>query len=227
MAEENIRTFSIFGDSISTLQGYNPPRYDVEYRGINRDRAEVFEMADTWWGMVIDHFGGRMLANNSYSGSMVTRFLTKLFPAGCSDERMDALAEAGEPDVLLVELGMNDWNREKPVEEPEEGLEWCDAFEPSYTRMLEGLRARFPRAEIWCLGLMYSKRLLKMYGPADIAGMEVYDAAIARCAGRFGARMIDLYHTASPYSSWDLAHPDREGMRTIADAVIRAMEAAQ
>lgn len=48
-------------------------------------------MNDTWWGKVIDFFGGELLVNNSWSGSPVTGSSATLFPSGCSDERTSHL----------------------------------------------------------------------------------------------------------------------------------------
>ena len=221
-----VRTFSVFGDSISTLQGYNPDGYLVEYAGRNRDYARVSQMEDTWWGMVIGHFGGRLLANNSYSGSMVTRGMQKLFPSGCSPERIDDLTAAGRPDVLMIELGVNDWCGMRQVLPESDRAEWCDAFDTAYAHMLSELRARLPETEIWCLNLTYSKEMA-MNWPADfLERMKAYNLSIARNAERYGARVIDMYAQAAMYTSWDIGHPDREGMRRMADAVIRAMEAA-
>ena len=67
------KQFSILGDSISTLDGYNPKGYNVFYIGDNCVKSGVREMADTWWDKVIGFFGGELLVNNSWSGSRVTK----------------------------------------------------------------------------------------------------------------------------------------------------------
>ncbi len=63
----NGKQFSILGDSISTLAGYNPKGYKVFYADENCEKSGVKEMQDTWWGKVIDFFGGELLVNNSWS----------------------------------------------------------------------------------------------------------------------------------------------------------------
>ena len=98
--------FSVLGDSISTLQGWVPEGWRVHYEGEVRI-AGVEHPRDTWWGRVIFELGGRLVANSSFSGSMVDGFG---FPAGISDERIDALAAEGVlPDVVLVYSGINDY----------------------------------------------------------------------------------------------------------------------
>ena len=82
------KKFSIIGDSISTLEGYNPKDYKVFYAEDTCIKSGVRELQDTWWGKVITFLGGELLVNNSWSGSRVTKLPNKdkLFPSGCSDE---------------------------------------------------------------------------------------------------------------------------------------------
>lgn len=106
------KQFSILGDSISTLYGYNPKGYNVFYSGDNCEKSGVREMADTWWEQVISFFGGELLVNNSWSGSRVTKLPGRngLFPSACSDERTSSLhIDSVTPDVIIVYLGTNDW----------------------------------------------------------------------------------------------------------------------
>lgn len=47
------KQFSVLGDSISTLDGYNPLGYNLFYFGENCFRSGVREMKDTWWGRLL------------------------------------------------------------------------------------------------------------------------------------------------------------------------------
>ena len=85
-----MRSFSILGDSISTFDGCNPDGFAVYYQGERCEQTSVTSSADTWWSQVIERLGGRLLANSSFSGSLVEG---AGFPAGNSQERIDALAE--------------------------------------------------------------------------------------------------------------------------------------
>ena len=126
------RTFSVLGDSISTYAGCNPLGYAVYYEGERASAAGLEGVQDTWWAQVVRHFGGRVLANASYSGSLVEG---GAFPAGSSAERVAALApdptasdptapsstmpdlaapgsavlDSAAPDVVLVFMGINDY----------------------------------------------------------------------------------------------------------------------
>ncbi len=76
----------------------------VHYEGeVHVDGVESPQ--DTWWGRVIDHFDGRLVANSSFSGSVVEGYG---FPAGNSEKRITSLLGAqGEcPDVVLVYMGI-------------------------------------------------------------------------------------------------------------------------
>lgn len=101
------KKFSIFGDSISTLEGYTPKDWRIFYEGAEADKTGVHTYEDTWWGQVIDHFDGELLANAAYSGSLVEG---DGFPAGTAPERIAALAKGLEsPDVILIFIGINDY----------------------------------------------------------------------------------------------------------------------
>ena len=168
------RLFSILGDSISTFEGCNPAGFRVFYEEERREATGVREARDTWWAQVVDALDGELLANGSFSGSMVEG---AGFPAGDSAERVAALARGGQaPDVVLVFMGINDYGwggadaqaagrgNALPTcldvdalgEQREPGLAASDAterFGAAYGSMLARLRAAYPHAEVWCCTL--------------------------------------------------------------------------
>ena len=81
--------FSIFGDSISTFQGWVPAENHVCYRDELLRITGVERVEETWWMQVIRCFDGKLLANASFSGSMVEG---AGFPAASSPERIAQLA---------------------------------------------------------------------------------------------------------------------------------------
>lgn len=240
--------FSVLGDSISTLAGWVPEGWRVHYGG-EASIPGVEVPGDTWWGRVIEHFGGHLVANSSFSGSVVEGFG---FPAGCSEERAHALVgEDGElPDVVLVFMGINDYGwgggrnqvmggsasasaRPEDLEGPREvslvvGPDALERFEDAYGRMLEGVRAVAPGAEVWCLtlcpatapevpGACYKYRIRGI-------DLDEYNDAIRRAAGRAGARVADVRAFGVDFDAVDGAHPSARGMRQIADMVVAQME---
>ena len=236
------KQFSILGDSISTLEGYNPKGYKVFYSGDNCVKAGVVEAKDTWWDKVIGFFGGELLVNNSWSGSRVTKleYNGQLFPSGCSDKRTAALhINDVKPDVILVYLGTNDWANGIPTLEYWENSgdyeNWLGTmllpnevcFDVAYEQMLTKLRANYPNAEIWCCTLCetYISKRPDFNFPHKYAGthIEKYNESIRNVVRRNGCRLIDLYDYKIAYDSIDGSHPTNVGMNTIATMVIRSI----
>ena len=165
--------FSIMGDSISTLGGFIPPRWRCHYEGEVSIPGVDCEGA-TWWGQVIRHFGGHLVANSSFSGSTVEGFG---FPAGCSAARAEGLIgiEGEKPQVVLVFMGINDYGwgsarnqvmgnsasrsaipQDLGGQEPVLLTVDHDAlqrFKSAYAAMLDNIHAIAPDAQIWCLTL--------------------------------------------------------------------------
>ena len=230
------KQFSVLGDSISTLAGYNPRGYAVFYDGETCEKSSVKEMKDTWWGKVIDFFGGELLVNNSWSGSRVTQLPLqeeRLFPSGCSEERTNNL-HVGElkPDVIIVYLGTNDWANNVPLW-PERlsaydmgrRLPVACVFAAAYNYMLLNLRNNYPNAEIWCCTLCetFMSNRPDFRFPHKYAGthIEEYNDIIRKSASRNRCKLLDLYSYKIPYDSVDGTHPNFDGMNTLATMMIR------
>lgn len=226
------KQFSILGDSISTLDGYNPKGYRVFYSGDNCVKSGVSKMEDTWWDKVIGFFGGELLVNNSWSGSRVTKLKDKeqLFPSGCSDERTAALhVNDVKPDVILVYLGTNDWafGAKTGNETRILGEDSNELFDEAYDSMLKKLKSNYPESEIWCCTLCETciSNRPDFKFPHKYAGthIEEYNEIIRDIARRNGCRLIDLYEYKMAYDSIDGSHPTSAGMNTIATMVIRSI----
>ncbi len=220
---EHAKSFSILGDSISTLFGYSQPPEAVFYTAARRYETGVYAFGDTWWGQVIDTLGGRLLVNDSFSGSTVCFDpRNEIASYGCSDARTSALGIDGEvPDVILVFMGMNDRGLGVPLR-PSCEAEKNDLtiFSEAYSAMLCKLRASAPLAELWCLTLPLGS--LDGYAPSEAARRrtEAYSNVIAECAGQNACRLIDICQM-EPYESFDGLHPNAKGMRQIAEAVLQ------
>lgn len=220
------KQFSILGDSISTLIGYNPRGYHLFYADDICEKTGVREMRDTWWGKVIDYFGGELLVNNSWSGSRVTKLPKQdsLFPAGCSDERTSRLhINSVMPDVIIVYLGTNDWafgvtsDRQLNYE----------SFAYAYESMLAKIKTNYPDSEIWCCTLneTFMSGNPAFTFPHSYGGthIEVYNEIIRSVVVNSNCRLIDLYENHMPYDSVDGSHPTTNGMNTLATMVIRSL----
>ncbi len=217
------RLVSILGASLCTLEGWNPPGWPVWYRQGNRRLTGVGEPKHTWWGMALEALGGTLLVNASWSGSLTARdpFADTCFPSGCSRERIDALEKGGrEPDVILVQMGRNDWGSGVPLHM--EGKGPCGpgdeiAFSVAFLRMLDRLRFRYPRAEILCLTLCATRQGEENM-PERVFGQsrEDFNEVIRAAAARADCTLADVSRLGVPCSTVDGVHPDRAGMGTLA-----------
>ncbi len=229
------KKFSIVGDSISTLEGYNPKDYKVFYAEDTCIISGVRELQDTWWGKVITFFGGELLVNNSWSGSRVTKLPNKdkLFPSGCSDERTSRLnINNDNPDVIIVYLGTNDWAYGVQVKQEtyllEEDMYDYEVFEIAYESMIKKIKYNYPGSEIWCCTLSetYMKNDDRFKFPYKYAGnhIEEYNDVICKITQHEKCKLVDLYSNHMPYDSIDGSHPTADGMMTIATEVIKEIK---
>ena len=236
------QTFSIFGDSISTFAGFNPPGFDVFYSDKRLAKTGVTSVEQTWWHLLIQHFGGELLKNGSFSGSLVEG---GFFPAGDSDARADAvLGDNGEaPDVIVCFIGINDYGwggakmnadghgsatpaelaaaapAEKVIAELADPAQ-AERFEAAYASMLARLRLRCPNAEIWCVTLVPG-RIAGHTSPQfayDFRGVPFasYNDAIRRCARAASAHVADAFACGMDYEAIEGTHPTARGMRQLA-----------
>ncbi|MBO5313618.1 MAG: hypothetical protein J6B29_06600 [Clostridia bacterium] len=224
------KLFSILGDSISTLEKYSVPDDAVYYEGYNKLRTNVFAPSDTWWGQVIDTLGGELLVNNSFAGSMVSKHPNcEITSYGCSDKRTSDLGKYGfTPDIIMVFLGVNDWGYGvKPTLE-DDMEEDISIFSCAYSQMLEKLCKNYPNAEIWCLTLPVTTcnseegfTFPYVYSKYHI---EEYCKIIHACAKKQGCRVIDLYNSHQMPDTVEGFHPNKDGMKALAEAVLNQLK---
>ena len=225
--------FSILGDSISTFEGYSDPINAEYYNREYKMQSGILTVLDTWWGQVIEHLEGKLLSNNSISGSTVCWHPAYEVPSyGCSEQRTSSLDKGGvAPDVIMVFMGTNDWGAGLQVKGLAEGK--TDAhnlgvFSNAYKAMLEGLKGNYPNSEIWCLTLPISRctRMPSFTFPYCYGGRHIseYCDAVATCAKECGCRVIDLYHSGEAYDTLDGFHPNVSGMKTLADSIIKELK---
>lgn len=232
------KKFSILGDSISTLIGYNPPDYKVFFDEENGQKAGVLNFKDTWWGKVIDHYNGELLVNNSWSGSRVAQLPNSdsVFPSACSRERTGGLhieSVKGNrilPNVIIIYIGTNDWCFGTSLRADLKNGDCLKNFDSAYHHMLEQIHKNYPEAEIWCCSLMTSymstnRRFIFPYVPGK-EHMEKYNNLIEANVIKLRKegvliKYLNLYGYHTPYDSIDGSHPNEKGMETMASLIIR------
>ena len=223
--------FSILGDSISTLAGYNPPENAVFYDWENKRLAGIYAPEDTWWGKVIDRLGGRLLMNESWSGSLVCKHPDcEIQSDGCSDSRTGGLGiGTTAPDVVMILMGLNDFGWAMPPVSAG-AVEDLAVFSVAYETMLHKIKTNYPNAEIWCLTLpVGGMQSNPDYVPVLTRGgwhLQEYCRVIRSCAATAGCRLLDIFNPDRPYDTMDGYHPTAEGMQTLADAVLEQLRGA-
>ena len=223
---------SIFGDSISTLSGWNPKDYNVFFEGENCECSGVKEYSDTWWGQMIDYLGASLLANDSWSGSRVTKlpYYYRLFPSGISDERINNLEKSHrKPDIIVIQLGVNDWGFgvDLSAQNLNDNERNKFVFRDAYSMMLEKLKLKYPKAQIYCVTLFstYTPTEPVIHFPKVLYGnsIESYNKVIGEVARKYQCEVIDLYADKISIPTIDGSHPNKDGMKILAKLIARGI----
>lgn len=200
---------SVFGDSYSTFAGFIP-KGNATYYEPGEDRVnpenDVSRPEECWWHMLIGTLGGKLERNESWSGSTIgyrgyggydakkTSFL----------QRVDRL---GSPDLIFLFGGTNDAWAGVPLGEAKDA-DWTEedlfTYRPALSKTLFELRRLYPAAEIvFILNSEVSKE---------------FTAATSETCARYGVPFIRLR-----YIDKQGGHPSINGMRQIADQVLKAL----
>ncbi|MBQ2028325.1 MAG: hypothetical protein II481_02690 [Clostridia bacterium] len=209
--DKQARTLSILGDSYSTFKGWLPEGNYIYYP--NENVPDMTRAEDTWWQLLIAKRGFRMLINDSSSGTTVS---TSVRPQHVISDafvmRMkNSLSENGvngeKPDCILLFGGTNDgWTDVKVG--VNRYADWTDAdlkqFLPAFCYMLDYVTGKNPQAQI-----------------AAIVNTDLADGmaeGMQQACEHYGVQCI-LLHDISKVCG----HPDRQGMRQIAEQVDAAL----
>lgn len=221
------KQFSIIGDSISTLQGYLPPFCKAFYmHNPHAIRSGISRPRDTWWAPVLQHFGGTLCVNNSYSGSLVCGYA---FPAATHSLRCGELhATAGsysyrfdasgnkrilcacdtKPDVILVALGTNDWIFRSPIGTMEKDKTY---FDYAYGHLLRKLQRNYPDARIFCATLFQRPDAVQY----PLHHISDYNQVIRHMAAAHHCGLVELANLEEVPETIDGIHPTYQGMHTL------------
>ena len=226
-------TLSIYGDSISTFEGWIPYGYNNFYPG----SGDVEDINDTWWIRLFDDTGMKLCANASSAGSTCAGDSTDAEnpQVGCGDFRITDLSDknGAYPDIIVVFMGTNDLLTDIPLGENdgtavvEEGV--IDNFADAYSLMLDKLETYYPCSEIYCCTLLQvgdygTETPYVAFTNGQGLTAEDYSGQIRLIAENKGYPVIDLYHCGIEIGNLqnmtsDGVHPNVEGMKYIAEAV--------
>lgn len=242
------KTYSVLGDSISTFEGVVSADNRCYYDAADTNGTGVASQDETWWSRVIDAEDGELLANASFSGSMVQG---DGFPAGRHPSRANQLLgdDGRAPDAVLVFIGINDYGWGSPEAQVVGGSEAApkgasydlegidpaggapddapERFEAAYAEMLANVREVAPYAEIWCVTLLPGRMARHAKGAFcyRLRGIDIddYNEAIRNAAENAGALVADVAELGFDYDAADGTHPTKEGMVQFAALVEAAM----
>jgi len=231
------KKLAIYGDSISTFAGYIPSGNLTYYTGSN---AGVSSVDDTWWKKAVDAMGIDLIMNNSWSGRTVSSYWDG--PAGYKQSNIDVLSSNGTPEVIIVKLGINDFNRNVDLGSFDGTSHWSDdpsKFSEAYAIMLDRIMTSYPEAKVFCCTLQQEVRSGFNHNPevnSNGSSLTEWNERIVKIAKAFGADIIDhascgiteynMSEYAGDYNSGTGAglHPNAEGMSLIANKTIEDMD---
>lgn len=197
------RSLSIFGDSISTYEGYIPEGFSVFYPVV----GEVTDVSETWWMKLLEDADMELCANDSSSGSTcVGDSLSVDNPKyGCSELRVSSLTgmQGKMPDVIIIYMGTNDLMTSVPLGDNdgtglvEEGM--IENFSDAYCLILDKIASNYPAARIYCCTLLQMGDWAVEQPSAVFTNdfgltSEDYSNRIRTIAGNKGIPVIDLYY---------------------------------
>ena len=197
------KTISVLGDSISTYAGYIPESFAYFFPYPTADLGDVNQ---TWWMQFINHYGMKLLANNSWSGSAVSGSAAS---AAQNKERLEHLFIGDvTPDVILIFMGAND------APSPYISL---TQFDDSYGKMIQNIKEMSPNSEI----IICTLPSISFY--SENAQAE-YNEVIKKHANNNGLTILDFEKafTRQESSNYlvDSAHPNMAGMNKLAKVAI-------
>lgn len=221
------KKLSILGDSISTFDGYIPEGNVTYYPS-----GTVTAVTDTWWKKLADALGLVLDVNNSWSGSYVTTANGET-SAGC----MSRCQNLGTPDVIIVWMGINDFNGEVALGTYDGSTALpatTTTFREAYAVMLNKILTAYQSAEVWVCTLPQCERNEETGFP-EINGNGValveFNRAIKELAEAFGVKVLDhnacgLTYQNMPVYNPDNLHPNKFGHSLIANNDIWQMDNA-
>ena len=145
---------SIFGDSISTYEGYIPEGFAVYYPL----SGEVTDVSQTWWMQLLEDTGMELCSNDSSSGSTCVGYSMSVDDPkyGCGGYRISSLSgEQGKiPDVIIIYMGTNDLLTGVPLGD-NDGTKWVaegeiENFSDAYCLILDKIASNYPISRIYC-----------------------------------------------------------------------------
>jgi hypothetical protein len=210
-----MRTLAILGDSYSTYKGWIPQDYLYWYADEgNECENDLRSVRQTWWWNLIREQEVLLVANCSYSGSTVcntgydaqdasdSSFICRMKRELGEERKM-----SGQPDILIVFGGTNDFWAQSPVGKIQYGG-WEEkdlkSFGPAFCYMMDYLKRENPAS---CIYNVVND---------EITG-EIREIMAEVCR-HYGILNIELQGIEK-----ENGHPDVNGMAAIKSQILKAI----
>ena len=207
----------IFGDSYSTYEGFIPDGYRVYYSPQGRvegPSVTKMKLEETWWQQVLSSIDGKLLLNDSWSGSTIgyTGYdgdcsKTSSFIYRFRKMREDGFFEKNFVDTVFVFGGTNDSWAEAPLGEMKlSDWEEKDLYFvlPAICHFMCEIKKQLPKAEIYFL--------------INTDLKEEIVACMEKVGAYYGVTTITLKDIEK-----ECGHPNAIGMKTISEQVLDVM----
>lgn len=210
------RNVIIFGDSYSTYKGCIPEGYGPYYTGERDAEPDLNSPDETWWGLMINETGWKLVRNDSWSGAPICYrgynetdvSETCSFIYRLEKLRDEGYYEENKIDTVIVFGGTNDsWCGAEIGEDMTEGWEKDDLYRvlPAIRYYFKALRETFPEADIYTVcNCDINERIVEV----------MVDASKKSGATPIVLQNIDKIE----------GHPTALGMAEIKDQVLSVME---
>ena len=240
---------SVIGDSISTFAGYIPAGYNYHYPCADGSVTAVNQTY--WYRLIYDNMkDARLDMNMSYSGSAVTRSTNTSYSSNhwydnCYVQRYLRQGGVGNPDIVLIHGGTNDWaHNDCPLFPGSATCKTAPAPTPAQlASVFEAADAATTRSQIEALGdtdfcSAYVKlvRLLQQQYPGVkivcIIGdylSEGVEQSLLLISSHYGLRAVDLlavngfndqtYMPKHDFNGSSGCHPNAVAMKFIAEKI--------
>ncbi len=228
------KSVAFLGDSITTFEGYsNNTAYNSTIGGnavfYNSSKLNV---NDSYWKRTVDDLGFELIVNNAWSGSQCTGTGTS---AACNTRATQLHNNSGdEPDIVVVYIGINDFDRGVKVGAYNNVNDVYDSttdsyvgdrtkFAQAYATMIHKIKRRYPNADI------YVCNLLPNNVNKDYETLNTYNVYIEKIANEFGCTLVDFYNDSgidqSNFTAYTLEglHPNSTGHAMMAECLKNAI----
>lgn len=201
----------ILGDSYSTFEGYMPEGYGSWYNKEDTNKANITDVSQTWWKMLLSETDSELVLNSSWSGtticntgydgadcrnsSFVSRFKKKIKEGFFTENKID---------TFFIFGGTNDNWANSPVGE----FKYSDWTEQDLYSFLPAL----------CCFLNDVKSTLTDTRIVYIINSELKDEitnGIKTACKHYGVETIELENISKDYG-----HPTDKGMVDIKNAIL-------